>query len=82
MSMQRNNVLQFTADKYISSNNRWSTFLTDPEEVPKLTLLEKYNYLKEKINQSYLKGYEMEKKFGNRTVKDCMKDDDYQKFSE
>lgn len=72
--------LRTTGDRFISEKNAFATFMKDPEDWPRLSILENYRQIKTIMTKSYMKGLEFEQKYRNRDQKDCMRDKEYVKF--
>ena len=79
---QRPNVLKNTADKFILDKNQYKRYLSDPEGLPRLSILENHRTIMKIMNSNYVKGFEMERKFHNRNQKDLMHDQDYIDYKE
>lgn len=62
--------------------NGYGTFLSDREELPRLSILDNYKQIMRIMTNSYIKGSEYQNKFKNRMEKDIINDEDYQRFKE
>jgi len=60
----------------------YKTFITDQEEMPRLSILDNYKQIMLIMTNSYVRSFEEEKKFRNRDVKDVEKDPEFAKYRE
>lgn len=60
-------VLHTTGDKFTNEINDYKIFLNDPEELPRLSILDNYKQITRIMTQQFIKQEEVEKKFRNRT---------------
>ena len=60
-------VLHTTGDKFTNEINDYKIFLHDPEELPRLSILDNYKQITRIMTQQFIKQEEEEKKFRNRT---------------
>lgn len=61
-------VLHTTGDKFSNEVNDYKVFLNDPEELPRLSILDNYKQITRIMTQQFIKQEEEEKKFRNRTT--------------
>jgi len=66
----KRNTLQNTADKFITGGNRYDSHLGDFDEMPRLSILNNYKRIKQIMNTNYVKGFQIEQKYNNRTKQD------------
>jgi hypothetical protein len=62
--------------------HEYKTFLSDQEEMPRLSILDNYKQIMRIMTNSYVKSFEEEKKFRNRDAKDIEKDPEYARYKE
>ena len=74
--------LQNTADKYICGGNRYDSHLQQFDEMPRLSILNNYKRIKQIMNINYVKGFQIEQKYNNRTKQDSEQDPEWQKYKE
>lgn len=76
--------LHTTGDKYQTEVNDYKLFLNEPEELPRLSILDNYKQITRIMTNSYIKSFDEEKKFRNRSTLevDVNKDPDYARFQE
>jgi len=60
----------------------YKTFITDQEDMPRLSILDNYKQIMRIMTNSYVRSFEEEKKFRNRDVKDVEKDPEFAKYRE
>ena len=72
--------LRNTADRFVGSENKFNTFLNDIEQLPRLSILDNYRLIKKKMNANFIKGFDVEKKYRNRTRGDLDRDPEYAKY--
>ena len=60
----------------------YKTFITDQEDMPRLSILDNYKQIMLIMTNSYVRSFEEEKKFRNRDVKDVEKDPEFAKYRE
>ena len=71
-----------TGDQFITGGNRFEHNLADFDEMPRLSILNNYKRIKQIMNKNYVKGFEIEQKYANRTKQDNEHDPDYAKYME
>ena len=76
--------LHTTGDKYLTEINDYKLFLGDPDELPRLSILDNYKQITRIMTSQYIKSSEEEKKFRNRSSVDVDvdKDADYARYQE
>jgi len=65
-SMKRNTLMN-TGDRFITGASRFDNHLADFDEMPRLSILNNYKRIKQIMNKNYVKGFEIEQKYANRT---------------
>ena len=78
----KRSTLMTTGDAFISGGNKYETQLTDFDEMPRLSILNNYKRIKQIMNKNYVKGFEMEQKYRNRTQQDNEHDPEWAKYNE
>lgn len=71
-----------TADKYQVEQNNYKTFLSDREELPRLSILDNYKQIMRIMTNSYIKSADAERKFKNVDPKSAAKDPEFAKYKE
>jgi len=65
-SMKRKTLMN-TGDMFITGASRFDHHLADFDEMPRLSILNNYKRIKQIMNKNYVKGFEIEQKYANRT---------------
>ena len=78
----KRNTLQTTGDAFICGGNRYEQHLGDFDEMPRLSILNNYKRIKQIMNKNYVKGFEIEQKYRNRTKQDSDQDPEWAKYKE
>ena len=74
--------LHTTGDRFMGEVHDYKTFITDQEDMPRLSILDNYKQIMRIMTNSYVRSFEEEKKFRNRDVKDVEKDPEFAKYRE
>lgn len=80
--------MRMTGDKFMTSTNAFTTFLTDKEDLPRLSILQNYDQIMRIMNSTYMRGVELEKKYsqtpgGGGVMFEIMnQDQEYMKYKE
>uniref|UniRef100_A0A7S3MMG0 Uncharacterized protein n=1 Tax=Favella ehrenbergii TaxID=182087 RepID=A0A7S3MMG0_9SPIT len=80
-SMKRKTLMN-TGDAFITGGNRFENHLADFDEMPRLSILNNYKRIKQIMNKNYVKGFEIEQKYANRTKQDNEHDPEFAKYTE
>lgn len=71
-----------SGDTFINTQNNFTTFLNDRDDLPRLSILQNYGQIIRIMNNTYIKGHEFDKKYKNRSQMDVQGDEEYVKFKE
>ena len=80
-TMKRKTLMN-TGDAFITGGNKFEHNLQDFDEMPRLSILNNYKRIKQIMNKNYVKGFEIEQKYANRTKQDNEHDPEYAKYME
>ena len=71
-----------TNDTHATDVNRYKTFLNEREELPRLSILDNYKQIMRIMTSSYVKSFDLERKFKNVDPKSVSKDPEFAKYKE
>ena len=76
--------LRTTGDKFQTEINNYQLFLKDPEELPRLSILDNYRQIMRIMTDQYIKSEEDEKKYRNRSETEATteRDPEYARYQE
>lgn len=76
--------LHTTGDKFQTEINDYKLFLQDPEELPRLSILDNYKQITRIMTSQYIKAKEEDKKYRNKSQADTGADTDvdFQRYKE